>query len=247
MGRVHTARQAEEAVRRAQDVGFENLSIDLIFGSPTTSDEIWAANLEKAAKLQIRHLSCYALTVEERTALGYRVRKNLEPQPSESRAARQFEDLMIFAERQGYEPYEISNFAKAGYRAVHNSLYWRGAPYLGIGPSAHSFDGCRRRRWNVASNGLYLKRLEAGLPPWEEECLTSSQRYNELILTRLRTLEGLSIKAVQALGEDYFNYFASQVEPLEKEGLLERDEQRYRLTRAGRLLADFVARELFWE
>ncbi len=246
MGRIHTAREAEEVLFKAQDLGFEKLSIDLIFGGPTTSDEIWAANLEKAASLQVQHLSCYALTVEERTALGYRVRKDLSPQPSESRAARQFEYLMAFAERQDYEPYEISNFARKGHRAIHNSLYWQGAPYLGIGPSAHSFDGHRRRRWNVANNGLYLKCLTTGQPPWEEECLTSEQRYNELVLTRLRTLEGLSAKAIQDLGENYLQHFLRQAKSLQAEKLLEEEKGWYRLSRAGRLLADFVARELFW-
>ena len=245
MGRIHSAEQALNAIREARHAGFERLSIDLIFGTPTTGNEQWLANLNRAAELQIPHLSCYALTVEDKTALGYRVRKGITPLPPESKAAEQFEMLMAFAERQGYEQYELSNFARAGQRAIHNSLYWQGAPYLGIGPSAHSYNGSCRR-WNVAGNGLYLRRLQEGKPTWEEECLTTPQRYNELILTRLRTIEGIALPDIQMLGATYKTHFLKNARPLMQQELLQQKEDHYILTRKGRLLADFVARELFW-
>ncbi len=246
MGRIHTAEQALQAVLLARDAGFDNLSIDLIFGSPSTTDEMWAANLAKAQTLQIPHLSCYALTVEERTALGYRVRKGISPPPPEEKATRQFKALMEFAERQGYEQYEISNFAQPGHRAVHNSSYWQGAAYLGIGPSAHSFDGRRCRRWNVANNGMYLQRINNGLPSWEEECLTSVQQYNELVLTRLRTKEGIRLAEITPLGEHFSTHFIREAAPLLESSLLQKKQNSYALTKRGKLLADFVSASLFW-
>ncbi len=245
MGRVHSAGQALRAIEDARDAGFERLSIDLIFGSPTTGNEQWMENLQRAAELQIPHLSCYALTVEDNTALGHWVRKGISPLPPESKAAEQFELLMTFAERQNYEQYELSNFARPGHRARHNSLYWQGEPYLGIGPSAHSYDG-RCRRWNVANNGLYLRRLQTGKPAFEEECLTTSQRYNEYILTRLRTIEGAEQTAISGFGESYEKYFLQTATSLLEQGLLKNKGGRYVLTPKGKLLADFVTRELFY-
>lgn len=245
MGRIHHAKQAEYAIRQAQDTGFENLSIDLIFGSPTTSDKQWATHLEKAAKLQIPHLSCYALTIEKKTALNHWIDKGQQPRPPEEKSARQFEQLMTFAERHGYEHYEISNIALPGYRAVHNSLYWQGTPYLGIGPSAHSYNGQNRRRWNIANNGLYLQRMLQGQKTWNEECLSTLQRYNELVLTRLRTSDGLSPNQIRNIDKRLLNDFERQAQTLIKNGLLLYQKNRYRLTRRGRLLADWVAAELF--
>ncbi|MEZ4994900.1 MAG: radical SAM family heme chaperone HemW, partial [Saprospiraceae bacterium] len=149
MNRAHNAIEARTSIEYVQDAGFENLTIDLIYGTPTTTDRQWARNMEIALEYDIPHISCYALTVEPRTALAHFVKKGKVPSPDEDQAVRQFEQLMDIMELEGFEHYEISNFARPGWHARHNSSYWRGKPYLGIGPAAHSFDGDRTRSWNV--------------------------------------------------------------------------------------------------
>ena len=184
MNRAHTSSHARACLDEALTIGFHDLTIDLIYGSPTTPDEQWAENLRLAFEYDIPHLSCYCLTVEDGTALGTFVRRGQQPPVDEDRAARQFETLMQQSEKRGYEHYEISNFAKPGRYARHNTNYWRSEPYLGVGPSAHSFDQISRQ-WNVANNAQYINALAESKIPFEREVLTPEQRYNEYVMTGL--------------------------------------------------------------
>ena len=241
MNRSHNAEQSIRSIENARKLGFDNLTIDLIYGTPISGDERWEANLEQAKALDLPHLSCYSLTVEERTALAHFVRTGRAPAVDEEAAARQFEILMDFAEAEGYEHYEISNFARPGRRAVHNSAYWQNLPYLGIGPSAHSFDGVRRQ-YNIAHNARYIAAIGEGRLPAETESLNDAQRYNETVLTALRLTEGLDIRA---LPPSRAAYFAAQIAPWLNSGHVREQKGRYALTRSGKLLADRIATDVF--
>ncbi len=241
MNRAHSAAHAFACLDAALATGFDNLTIDLIYGAPTTTDQVWQENLDIAFRLGVPHLSCYCLTVEEGTALGSFVRKGQALPVDEEQAARQMEYLMAATAAQDYEQYEISNFAKPGHYAQHNSSYWRGQPYLGIGPSAHSFNG-RSRQSNLAHNAGYIKSLEAGIVPFEVENLSAEQRYNEYVLTSLRTVWGTEpakLSPLQAL------HFERTIQPFLADGTVEYLNQTYRLTPAGRLFADRIAMDLF--
>jgi putative oxygen-independent coproporphyrinogen III oxidase len=246
MNRAHSAAHAYACLENARAEAFDDLTIDLIYGSPTTSDERWRHNLDLAFAMEIPHLSCYSLTVEPGTALGHFVKKGRVAPMDDEQAARQFEYLMDAATARGYEHYEISNFARPGRYARHNSSYWRGEAYLGIGPSAHSFDGLARRQWNVANNAAYVRALEAGVIPAESESLTAGQRYNEYVLTALRTVWGCETVRLEALGEPFRRHFEQRVGTFVDSGWVERREETYRLTRSGKLMADFITADLFF-
>lgn len=253
MNRAHNAIEARTCIEYAQDGGFDNLSIDLIYGSPSTTDDQWARNIELALEYDIPHLSCYALTVEPKTALDHFVKKGKVPPIDEERAAGQFEYLMVGLRTAGYEHYEISNFARPGWRAKHNSSYWQGKPYLGIGPAAHSFDGERTRSWNVANNARYMsgiglwKTSPQEIPPdlIEFEVLTNDQRYNEYVMTALRTSWGLDLDRLQAFGSKYQKYFLAHAEAYLETGHLMQEDNIIRLSDSGRLLADRISVEIF--
>lgn len=244
MNRAHNARHARACLDDALTIGFQDLTVDLIYGAPTTPDAQWAENLRIIFEYDVPHLSAYCLTVEEGTALGTFVRKGQQPPVDEERAARQFEYLVEATGQRGYEHYEISNFAKPGRYAKHNSNYWSGEPYLGVGPSAHSFDG-RSRQWNLANNALYIKSLAEGIVPFEREELTAIQRYNEYVMTSLRTMWGADSAKIQAFGDNFRQHFGAIVEPYLKEGKVVLQEGKYRLTMSGKLLADRIAADLF--
>jgi oxygen-independent coproporphyrinogen III oxidase len=244
MNRAHQAQHARQCLDLALGAGFHDLTIDLIYGAPTTSDEQWQKNLTIAFDYGIPHLSCYCLTVEEGTALGTFVRRGQQPPVEEEKAARQFEYLMLATETQGYEHYEISNFALPGRYARHNSNYWRGEHYLGVGPSAHSFDGLSRQ-WNIANNALYIKDLSNQKIPGEREVLSPTQRFNEYIMTALRTIWGVEPEKLEAIGPAFAGYFEQAVIPYLAAGTVEKNNTIYRLSRAGKLLADRIAMELF--
>jgi len=186
MNRAHNAKEALHCIKAAQDAGFPNLTIDLIYGVPGLTNDLWKQNLEIFHSLDIPHLSSYCLTVEEGTALYHFVAKGKAPPVDEQKAAQQFELLMDFAEQQNYLHYEISNFAKPGYIAQHNTAYWKGISYLGLGPSAHSYNG-KSRQWNVANNAKYMNAIGKGKLAFEKEELDITNQYNEYLLTRLRT------------------------------------------------------------
>lgn len=245
MNRAHNAAQAWQCLADAAAAGFDDLTVDLIYGAPVTTDEHWAENLRIALEAGVPHLSCYCLTVEEGTALAHFVRKGTAAPVDEEKAARQFEYLQDTAAANGYEHYEISNFARPGRYARHNSSYWKGEPYLGVGPSAHSFDG-GSRQWNVANNARYMRALAAGELPFEREQLTPAQRYNEYVMTGLRTSWGCEQVKLEAFGAPYADYFTASVERFIENGTVERLERGYRLSRSGKILADRIAAELFW-
>jgi oxygen-independent coproporphyrinogen-3 oxidase len=244
MNRAHQAGEARQSLENALSAGFHDLTIDLIYGAPTTSDAQWHENLALAFEYGIPHLSCYCLTVEEGTALGTFVRRGQQPPVEEEKSARQFEYLMQATAFKGYDHYEISNFALPGRYARHNGNYWRGEHYLGVGPSAHSFDGVSRQ-WNIANNALYIKALDAQQLPFEREVLTPEQRYNEYIMTALRTIWGVEMPKLVSMGNAFSVHFEKAVQPYLAAGTVERQGEIYRLTRAGKLLADRIAMELF--
>ncbi|HJW28903.1 MAG TPA: radical SAM family heme chaperone HemW, partial [Saprospiraceae bacterium] len=184
--RVHDSAQALASLRLAKEAGFDNISADLIYGDPELTDEDWSGNIQKLIELQIPHLSCYALTVETGTALHHHILKGKSKPLDETQSHRQYVVLQKRMKENGYEQYEISNFALPGYKSRHNTSYWTGQWYLGIGPSAHSFNGVSRQ-WNVSNNVRYIKSIESGIIPFELELLSPEQRYNEWVMTGLRT------------------------------------------------------------
>ncbi len=247
MNRAHNAQEADYAIKAAQDAGFTNITADLIYGTPGLTDKKWKQNIQTIQKLNIPHLSAYALTVEEGTALHHNIAHKKAAPVDAAQAAQQFEILMDEAERIGFEHYEISNFAKEGHRAVHNTNYWTGIPYLGIGPSAHAYDG-EIRKWNIANNALYMKSIltEKKLN-FEEETLTPEQSLNEYIMTSLRTVWGLDINHVQTKwGAEY----SGQIKQLAT-GFIEKKQAVLQdnvitLTKQGKLFADNIAADLFF-
>ncbi|SEA94154.1 oxygen-independent coproporphyrinogen-3 oxidase [Chitinophaga terrae (ex Kim and Jung 2007)] len=245
MNRAHDSQQAINCITHAQEAGFTNITIDLIYGGPTLSDEAWEANVKRAIALGIPHLSCYALTVEPGTALDHFIaKKKMEPTDPD-KAALHFELLMQWLKEAGYEHYEISNFALPGWHSRHNSSYWQGKHYLGLGPSAHSFNG-HSRQWNIANNALYMKSIQAGTVPFEIESLTTSMQFNEYIMTTLRTSAGCNLEWVaEKFGKDRVLHLLAHSQPFIAAGKMERAGEALRLTTAGRLFADGIAGELF--
>ncbi len=244
MHRAHNALQARTAVELALQAGYQNLTADLIYGIPGSSDEQWAENIKILTGYGIPHISAYCLTVESHTALHHFVQKGKVPPVDEAQAVRQFDFLITTLGGLGYVHYEISNFAQPGRFARHNSSYWRQTPYLGIGPSAHSYNG-QYRQWNIAHNPRYIKAMQEDTPlPWfEREHLTPQQRYNETILTSLRTIWGLSPEDLPA---DFRTYFLEKIQPLLHNGQIEREGERYRLSKNGKFFADAIAVDLFF-
>jgi len=246
MKRAHNAQQADYAIKSAQDAGFSNLSIDLIYGTPGLSDTEWKKNLSKIKELEIPHFSSYALTVEDKTALHHAILNKKATPIDPEQAAGQFEILSEQAMVMGYDHYEISNLALPGRHAVHNTNYWRGLPYLGIGPSAHSFTGTSRR-WNIANNTLYTKNiLQDKRLLYEEEQLTPIQHLNEYIMTSLRTMWGCDLNHI---AHEWDSSLATGVEKgshifQEKKWVYQADKKLL-LTEKGKLFADKIAAEMF--
>ncbi len=247
MNRAHDSQQADYAIKAAQDAGFSNLTIDLIYGTPGLSDKDWKYNLAQVAALQIPHFSAYALTVEEGTVLSHNIKKKKAIAPDNEQAAGQFGILMEDAAQMGYDHYEISNLALPGHHAVHNTNYWRGKAYLGIGPSAHSFDGSHRR-WNIANNALYTQNILARQHiPYEEELLTNTQRLNEYIMTSLRTMWGCDLDKIgREWSSDHANELKRNAGKFIERGQLTEQDSKLILSNAGKLFADGIAGELFF-
>lgn len=244
MNRAHNAEEAEKCIQLAKE-HFSNISIDLIYGIPEMTHERWLANVEKALALNIPHLSCYALTVEPKTALENFIKKGIVP-PVEDDVAQEHHRLLVEkTEAAGYENYEFSNFSKSGWHSKNNTAYWQGKPYLGIGPSAHSYDG-GRRSWNVASNSVYIKKIEAAELPLERETLSTKDKYNEYVMTRLRTANGISIQEVsKAFGVPYKDYLLQQAAQHIASELLEHKNERLIVTKKGKFLTDGISSDLF--
>lgn len=246
MNRAHNAKEADYAVKAAQDKGFENISLDLIYGTPTMSDKEWLENIQRATALQVPHISSYALTVEAKTALAHAIEQGKSKEPDNAQTAAQFEQLMESLAQAGYDHYEISNFAKPGKYAVHNTNYWKGKHYLGLGPSAHSFN-TYSRQWNVANNPQYISSiLKEGKVRYELEQLSFEDRFNEYIMTSLRTMWGANPDYINKhFGEEVMNNLAEQSKDYEDKGWMLISGGKLVLTAQGKLFADKIASELF--
>lgn len=240
MNRSHQAAQAEQSILMAQDAGFDNISIDFIYGLPASTQESWTKNLEKAIQLGIKHLSCYSLTVKEKTKLMKLVDRGNIAMIDESLNIQQYQWMIEYLTSQGYEQYEISNFAAEQAYSVHNTNYWSEVPYLGIGPSAHSYDG-QRRRWNIANNLNYIEGVTQDKEYFEEEWLTEENKYNEYILTKLRTKWGISPSEIKSrFGLDISNILEREI----KKGNVELNSlNQIVLSQQGKLIADAVSLE----
>lgn len=240
MNRTHNAEQAKKALELALQY-FDNITIDLIYGTPGLTDAKWKYNVEAAIGYGIPHLSCYALTVEPKTPLEKLIRQHKKDDVNPDMQADQFLLLMDWLDAAGYEHYEISNFAKPGCRSRHNSSYWQGKPYIGIGPSAHSFDG-KERRWNVANNQKYIDAIQRGELPFEKEELSPIQKLNEYIMIALRTCEGLDLSRLQEYEKATI---LKNAQKYLQQHLLSFNENILVLTREGKLYADGIAADLF--
>lgn len=245
MNRAHTAMQAVQSIGMAKQHGFTNITIDLIYGTPYLTDEKWERNIDTALSLNIPHLSCYALTVEPKTALAKMIETHRSENVDADKQARHFALLTKTLAAKGFEHYEISNFALHGFRSRHNSSYWQGNPYLGLGPSAHSFNG-RSRQWNIANNNLYLKSIEENIIPFEEEVLTEIQQLNEYIMTALRTAEGISLLKISAgWGNEKTVLLMDAAQKHILSGRLLHADNILCLSEDGKFFADGIASDLF--
>lgn len=242
--RAHQAIESKKSIAIARDVGFDDISIDLIYGMPDSTHSSWQYNLDQAIDLQIPHISSYALTVEPRTALAHMVNTGTVILPSESIVRDQFISLVDRLQKEGYYHYEISNFAKEGQLAVHNTNYWRGIPYLGVGPSAHSYKQ-GMRSWNIANNAKYLESISQGRPPSEEESIRLRDQYNEYIMTGLRTMWGVKAHKIKTEYGVYYDLFMTTIMSMQHKGWVQQNGDNYTLTLEGKLLADRIASNLF--
>jgi oxygen-independent coproporphyrinogen-3 oxidase len=244
MNRSHTAQEAEASVKRSQDNGITNLTIDLIYGIPNLSQTDWQENLSRAFALQTQHFSAYNLTVEPNTVLAHQIKKGILSELDDEQCAQQFIQLQQFAAAAGFQQYEISNFALPDFEARHNCSYWNNTPYLGLGPSAHSYDGELRRK-NIANNSVYINQLATKKTVFEIEVLTPAERYNEFVLTRLRTSRGIAEQDLNNQHSDFATFLRSEVASWINTGEVEYTHKTYRLTDSGKLLADRIAASLF--
>ncbi|MDP3353487.1 MAG: radical SAM family heme chaperone HemW [Flavobacteriaceae bacterium] len=247
MNRAHTASEADASVKIVQDAGYENITIDLIYGIPNMSADKWKENLNKLFELDVPHLSCYALTVEEKTALNHLIKTNKYPAVSDELAYEHFQILVQETIQQNFIQYELSNFGKEGYFSKHNSSYWMGKSYLGIGPSAHSFNG-NSRSWNIANNPKYIKSLSKNELPITTEILTKTNQFNEYLMTGLRTIFGVSLSEIEIrFGLDYKNHLLKQVEKQLNLKQVEIKNNIIYITSKGRFLTDAILADLFFE
>jgi oxygen-independent coproporphyrinogen-3 oxidase len=245
LNRVHNAPQAIAAVNDALVAGFRNITIDLIYGIPTLSDERWISNILKATSMGVQHISAYALTVEANTPLEWMIRKERAKPVDEEQSIRHFELLSAMMKEIGFIHYEVSNFCKEDCYSRHNSNYWNGKKYLGIGPSAHSFDG-NTRQWNASGISSYITGIKNRSGPAGQETLTTNQHYNEFVMTSLRTMWGCRIKDILTLfGEEYLHYFQKTAEHYQTRGLLICTDGVFTLSTKGLLMADAIASDLF--
>ncbi len=242
MNRAHSAQESTAAIQLAQHYGFD-LTVDLMYGLPNSTNDDWRANIEQLLKLAPEHISAYCLTIEDKTALANWIKKGQVSATSEEAQSRQFELLLKELSSSGYEQYEISNFARKSNYSIHNSNYWCGKHYLGIGPSAHSFNGTSRR-WNVANNRDYIKKVSSDTCAYSFEELTSVDQFNELIMTGIRTKWGVSLEMLKHI-HDIPSSFMRELKTFEDYSLLERKGNTIYLTDTGKLQADHIAATLF--
>jgi oxygen-independent coproporphyrinogen-3 oxidase len=245
MNRAHNATEALESIKMAKQF-FENISIDLIYGIPGMSNSRWKKNIEIALSLGLPHFSCYALTIEPNTALKKMIEKG-QVKPVDDEASRSHFDILTKTlNEEGYIHYEFSNYGKPGYFSKNNTAYWFGKSYLGIGPSAHSYDG-KNRKWNINNNTLYIKSIERGKLPLDQEELSTTDRYNEYVMTRLRTMWGIDIKEVEdRFGDLYKTHLLNEASKEVELGLLEQNEELLTVTQKGKFLSDGITSNLFF-
>lgn len=245
MNRAHTAKESEASVKRAQDRGFDNITIDLIYGSRFSGLRSWKSTLDKAIDLDIKHISAYNLTIEDKTKLGHDFKAKKEAAIDDELSSEMFLEMADRLGKNGFVHYEISNFGQEGFFSIHNSNYWKGKHYLGLGPSAHSFDG-KSRQWNIANNNSYIKKVAEASDYFEKEILTETERFNEYMLIALRTMWGVDLSYLKtSFGTELVTGFLKQAEELIKEENMYVKEQAYVLTAKGRLMADRIASDLF--
>lgn len=259
LNRKHSAEDAFRAVNEAKRCGFNNFSIDLIYGLPTLTEEKWQANLAHFFSFDIPHLSAYALTIEENSILEKMIKSGKYPNVNEEQMLRQYEILQYEIEKNGYQGYEISNYSKIGKHAIHNTNYWKMKPYLGLGAAAHSYDG-KSREWNVENVATYVTGLEQeykevrlkednsvrNLFLEEREYLSDTDRYNEYVMTGLRTIWGIEKEVLEIqFGKKSLELFKNKIQAFIKEGVVDEYEKGWRLTKESRLMADGLARALF--
>lgn len=246
LNRRHDAAQAIEAVGRCRQAGFRNISIDLIYGLPDETEQRWQHDLQQAVSLDVEHISAYHLTYEEGTRIHEMLQSHRIREVDEESSVRFFTTLMDTLATAGYEHYEISNFCKPGLHSRHNTSYWQGIPYLGCGPSAHSYNG-EEREWNVASLEGYIRSVEAGERQHETELLSPTTRYNEYVMTRLRTRQGISLSEIeQAFGTKRGDYCTQAATPYLESGSLKLEDGRLRLTRQGIFVSDGIISDLMF-
>ncbi|MDA6070504.1 radical SAM family heme chaperone HemW [Flavobacterium sp. AC] len=245
MNRAHNSAEAINCLTEATKY-FDNISLDLIYGIPGLTDEMWRKNIETALSFGIPHISSYALTVEPKTALRKLIDTGKIAEPQDEVASNHFMILVETLEKNGFIHYELSNFGKEGYFSKNNSAYWLGKKYIGIGPSAHSYDG-EKRGWNIANNSLYIKSIQNDELPIESEILTISDRYNEYIMTGLRTIWGVSLDRIETeFGLDYLNYLKKQSQKFLDDELLFIENNILKPTAKGKFLTDGIASDLFY-
>lgn len=244
--RRHTAQEAIDAVHRCQDAGYHNLSIDLMFGFPNETIENWNKDLKQATRLSVQHISAYALMYEEGTALGRMLQNKQISEVDEEVSRAMYNQLMETLQAHGYQHYELSNFSLPGFHSRHNSAYWADIPYIGLGAGAHSYDG-NNRSWNINNINEYNAQIQNGIRPCETEFLTRTQKYDEYVMLRLRTRQGLDLQILkQRFGTKLYEYFMRLVRPHLNNGLLVRENQYIRLARAGLFVSDDIMSDLMY-
>ncbi len=245
MNRAHNSAEAKKCLEEATKY-FDNISLDLIYGIPGLTDEMWKQNIQTALDFGIPHISSYALTVEPKTALSKLIQTGKVAEPQDEAASNHFNILVEMLQKNGFIHYELSNFGKENYFSKNNSAYWLGKKYIGIGPSAHSYDG-EKRGWNIANNSLYLKAIQNDELPIETEILTVSDRYNEYIMTGLRTIWGVSLERIKnEFGTEYLNYLQKQSQKFLNDELLSIENNILKPTLKGKFLTDGIASDLFY-
>ncbi|MBR98446.1 MAG: coproporphyrinogen III oxidase [Flavobacteriaceae bacterium] len=245
MNRNHTSIQSLKAIEIVSEI-FENYSVDLIYGIPESSLKDFMFNIKKALEFDPKHFSCYALTVEPKTVLDHKVKNKKIIMPIDELIKKQFDKMISILEDKKYLHYEISNFAKSDFQSVNNCNYWLRKPYLGIGPSAHSFDGHFKRSWNVSNINLYMKSIKEGELCFGEENLTISESYNEYIMLGLRTSSGVSLRKIEKIfGSKYLKYFMKQIDIYIDSKMLSMDGDIIKITANGKFISDKIASDLF--
>jgi len=244
--RSHSSLQAKEAIALSQKAGFQNITADLIYGGSGLTDEDWIENIQTILEHGIPHISCYALTVESGTALSHQIKTGKVKAPDDEQAGRQYAILQSLLASKGYFQYEVSNFSKPGLESKHNTGYWSGIHYLGIGPSAHSFNGVSRQ-WNVSNNIKYVDSINDGIVPFEIEVLTPTQRYNECVMTGIRNFKGISREDIRRLGTKYEEYLVRQIDKYLKEmKIVVNDEGSWVIKPEFYFFSDGIASDLFF-